>query len=199
MRRTRRKDWGVPGFHPEPPHFNSVRMTSLNSIDSAVEPGATKAPAFHILIVSENDQIAARAIHVCDHLMARFDESFVYQIAMATFSALERPAAFEESLNASATADMIFVVSDSGLPQTITEWLNACVRNHEDVPFAITDMTKQGLIDAVPLREGSGLDSRGYGVDVIRQQPRWISPFAPSNTSSRGVSQCCSRRWDINE
>ena len=125
--------------------------------------------------------------------MARFDESFVYQIAMATFSALE------ESLNASATADMIFVVSDSGLPQTITECLNACVRNHEDVSFAIADMTKEGLIDAIPLREGTGLDSLGYGVDVIRQQPRWISPFAPSNTSSRGVSQCCSRRWEINE
>lgn len=170
-------------------------MTSLKSIDSAVEPGATKAPEFQIIIVSENDHIAARAIHVCDQLMARFEGSFVYRIAMATFSALENPTQFEESLNAARTADMIFVVSDAGLPVIVTEWLKVCVRNHVDVPFAIADMTKQGLIDAVSLRDSSGPTSCRYGVDVIRQQPRWVSSFVRTNTTSRAVSQCCSHRW----
>ena len=174
-------------------------MTSPNFGDSPCEAESIPAPEFQILILTENDQILGRAMQVCDYLIVRFDSSFVYRIAIATFAALENVRQFQESLRVARTADMIFVVSDAQLPATAMEWLQTCVRQHEDVSFAVADMTGQGIIDADALRECSVSGPRHCGVDVIRQQPRWLRSLSPSGGASRLLSQSGPDRWGINE
>jgi hypothetical protein len=73
------------------------------------------------------------------------------------------------------------------------------VRQHEDVSFAIADMTGQGIIDADALRECSVSGTRHCGVDVIRQQPRWHHSVSSYGGASRLLSQSGSDRWGINE
>jgi hypothetical protein len=174
-------------------------MTSQSSGGSSYEAEAIPPPEFQILILTENDQILGRAMQVCDYLMAKFDSSFVYQISVATFAALENVRQFQESLRVAQTADMIFVVSDVQLPATSMEWLQTCVRQHEDVSFAIADMTGQGIIDADALRECSVSGARHCGVDVIRQQPRWLRSASSSDGASRLLSQSGLNRWGIHE
>lgn len=174
-------------------------MTYPSSFDSADEAGTMPTPEFQVLILSENVQDLSRAMLVCDKLRARFKDSFMYSIAIATIAALEKAGQFQESLRLARTADMIFVVSDTPLSALSKDWLQACVRQHEDVPFVIADMTRHGTIDANALRASSVSGSRHSGVDVIREQPRWFTPNAPPSSTAPWTSRDCLNHWGINE
>jgi hypothetical protein len=170
-----------------------LHMTPKSIRESIVPGDAGDSPEFHIMIVSDDEQAAARATHVCHNLMARFDGSFVYRIVMTTFATLHEPGQFDRSIKMARGADMIFVASRDPLPSTVDRWLNACVREHEDAPFAVADMTRDGAIDARSLQQCIP-KARRYGVDVIKEQVRpALHGLAAESRHS------CSSRWGINE
>lgn len=172
-------------------------MIFQNSVDGADEADTSRAPEFQILILSENPQVLSRAMPVCNYLVTRFEGSFVYRIAIATFAALEKPGQYQESLRVARTADMLFVVSDVALPATPRGWLQACVCGHEDAAFAIADMTKHGIANADALL--AGRTSRRGGVELIRPPSRWTLSGAPAGAAPRLRSGDGSNRWGLNE
>lgn len=105
-------------------------------------------PELKIIIVSENENLSREAMHTCGHLMAVFEENFIYQIAQVTFPILAVPRHFGGYLRAARSADLIFCVSEHVLPGIALRWIVDSIRRHQDSAFALVDMTSEGLSDS---------------------------------------------------
>lgn len=173
----------------------SARMTSSKCNDSPADSGTGPAPEFHITIVFENEAAARRATEVCQRLMAEFDGCFLYQVARRSFAALVDPAQFNESLTAAQDADMIFVASENRLTTTTKRWLTDCLHQHADEPFALADMTAEGLNEALAIRDSWKAPGHHYGVDLIQARPAMQNRITSTTSSHSHIP----RDWGINE
>lgn len=83
-----------------------------------LDPRSEAHAEFRIFIVADTAQAATRAFQVCSRIASRFDDGFTQSVAAQTFAELEKPAHFQQSLEAASHADMLFVVSDHALSTT---------------------------------------------------------------------------------
>jgi hypothetical protein len=193
------KKWEQPVFHSTPFRLTFMLMTSPELVGDAADTGAAQAPEFRITILFESEKVGRRAAQACHRLLTKFGDSFKYRIAVANFAALEAPAQFQQSLEFSRGADMLFVVSDAPLPATSKRWLMECIEEHADAPYALADMTREGLSCALGIKDTLHLSGRRYTADVIRQResvPRTAVHVtaAVAYTPSTEI-----RHWGINE
>lgn len=167
----------------------------------AARDAGDAVPELKILIVSESDRLSNEAMQTCNHLMAAFDGSFIYQIAQGSFATLEVPRQFREYLRAAHSADMIFCVSDHALPGTAKRWIVDCIRRHQESDFALVDMTLEGLTESEEIQRILKSRPDRLHPEVIRQnRPVQNSSITTSTTSSWHIARPChGPHYGINE
>lgn len=161
------------------------------------EFGADQAPRFRVTILFENKTIGDRAVCAACRLIEKFSDHFKFQLTVASFAELEGPAQFKDLLEISRSADMVFVASDSPLPETIVSWLKECIREHVDAPYALADMTREGVAHVLEIDGFVRMAGRRYAVEVIRQETSMQSRYGPSNYRQANFREM--RHWGINE
>ena len=55
------------------------------------------------------------------------------------------------------------------LPPATKRWLTDCIHRHADEPFALADMTAEGLGDVLAIRDSWKAPGHHYGVDLIQE------------------------------
>ena len=176
-------------------------MSTTASLDNFAETEAMQsAREFRVVIVYETPAIGSAAMNLCERLMEKFNDSYLFRFAVESFDKLEEETHFEQSLKAAESAEMIFIGSAGGLPTKFLEWFQRCVEHRrEDVPVALVDMTSDTGVRAAEVHELLRSVAKAYHLDLISKEQS-VRPTVTATTSSTQRSQPADvRHWGINE
>jgi hypothetical protein len=190
----------IPDLFPVSRAQSSVMTIAIEANRFVASSGAQQAPEFRIAIVYETQPIGAAAMELCERLMTSFQNTFMFQVAAQSFTALEEESSFQQSLSAAAGADMIFVGSAGSLPASLLRWLEECIeRRRGDAPVALVDMTADDSAGAAAVHRFLKEVAASHHLDLICKnalgRPAGTTVVRPvSHTSTTSV-----RHWGINE
>jgi len=155
---------------------------------------------FRIVIVYETPAIGSAAMKLCERLVEKFNDSYLFRFAVSSFEKLEDQTRFDESLKAAESADMIFVGSAGALPARFLAWFKRCVEHRrEDVPVALVDMTSDTSARAEDVHELLRSAAKAHHLDLISKE-QFVLPVTTATTSSTpGSHRGNVRHWGINE
>lgn len=158
-------------------------------------------PEFRVVIVYETHAIGLAAMRLCQRLMDKFNDSYLFRVATESFDGLEQEPRFEQSLKAAEGADMIFVGSAGALPARFLKWFKQCVEHQreEDAPVALVDMTSDISTHAEDVHELLRSAAKAHPLDLISKE-QLVCPTVTTTTSSAQRSHRGDiRHWGINE
>ena len=156
-------------------------------------------PEFRIAIMFENADLGASAMALCQRLMNKFSDHFIFRLTMESFAALENAATFDEAVTDAAQADMILVAGTGRMPSALHCWCEqffAARKAHS--PGIVVDMAPRSASAAALheyLREIAGT----HHVDVISRDECTAKLLTSTSSSSCRARRRGMREWGINE
>jgi hypothetical protein len=155
---------------------------SLDTFNEAEE--MQSASEFRVVIVYETPAIGSAAMKLCEQLMEKFNDSYLFRFAIESFEKLEDQTRFEQSLKAAESANMIFVGSAGALPAKFQEWFKRCVeQRREDVPVALVDMTSETSTHAAEVHELLRSAANAHHLDLISKE-QFVYPTMTATAAS---------------
>ena len=176
-------------------------MSTTASLDNFAETEAMQsAREFRVVIVYETPAIGSAAMKLCERLMEKFNDSYLFRFAVESFEELEEQTCFEQSLKAAESAEMIFIGSAGALPAKFVEWFKRCVEHRrEDVPVALVDMTSDTSARAEEVHELLRSAAKAYHLDLISKEQSARPAVTATTSSTQRRHPANVRHWGINE
>jgi len=139
-----------------------------------------------VTVVYEDTHARESAVQFCDQLVKRFWAESEFSIDWWKFSELEDDVSGRQAEAKGAEADLIIFAarSDTGLPESVTQWLESWIGRRGEREGAMIALNDPGTASGVPdkfcyLR---GAAHRA-GMDYLTQMPKALRP-APDSLES---------------
>ena len=158
-----------------------------------------EAPEFRIAILFETRELGASAMALCQQLMDKFNDDFLFRLTMESFAVLEHAAAFNQAVLDAAEADLILVAGTGRMPAVFRSWFQqSFMARKAHVPGIVVDMAPVSA-SAAALHKYLKEMAETHHLEVISRQEGMASLKTTTSSSSFCPRGHGTPEWGINE